>query len=93
MIYPPGTEVVYTNAWLYSTGQAPCGEACRYRGVVISDPKALGGLDPSRFVVVQWSHDPTPTLVLAANVAPLQSAKALDVPSWVSLQKRRKRRR
>ena len=90
-MYASGTPVQYTNAWLYSTGQAPTGDACHYKGVVVDDPKRLGNLDPEKFVVVQWSHRDEPQLILAKNVAPPRTAKLLDIPSWVEQQERTKR--
>lgn len=71
------TEVQYTNAFLYSTGQAPTGEACFYVGTIVEVVDEL-------FVRVQWSHDHARTqLIRAINVAPRNSARALEIPSWV----------
>jgi hypothetical protein len=76
------TEVQYTNAFLYSTGQAPTGDACFYVGTVVEVVDEL-------FVRVRWSHDPArPQLVRESNVAPRNSARALEIPSWVNAKGR-----
>lgn len=92
VMYPIGTQVVYTNARLYSTGQAPTGDACRYRGVIVDAQDVLEGLDPLDFAVVQWSHSDELIVVNLANIAPLRTAKAQDVPSWVSMGRKGRRR-
>lgn len=76
----PGTRVRYTNAWLWFTGNAPAGAPCHYRGTVVSRPDVLGSMDPHRFVVVEWDHDPQPVLLNSDNVAPDGTAKQLDNP-------------
>jgi len=71
------TEVQYTNAFLYSTGQAPTGDACFYVGTIVEVVDQM-------FVRVRWSHDPAhPQLIRAINVAPRNSARAFEIPSWV----------
>lgn len=80
----PGDLVVYTNAWLYATGQAPTGSACRDEGVVVDRPDLLGGLSPERFIVVHWRGENTPRPVSRANVGRRRSARVLDVPAWAS---------
>ena len=70
-------EVQYTNAFLYSTGQAPVGSACFYVGTVVEVVDEL-------FVRVRWNHEPNrPQLVRASNVARRGSVRALEIPSWV----------
>lgn len=95
--FAPGDRVVYTTRWLWSVGLAPTGAACHYRGIVVDRPDLLGGLDPERFVAVDWQDGGEPMVVNVANIGHVGvrgGARTYDVPIWASInQGRRKTRR
>lgn len=86
-----GDTVVYTPAWLHSTGQAQA-DIARYRGVVKSI-EVVGEQVLAR--VTDWTLDgmlvtedelgtPWEPLVNILNIARPMTARAIDIPLWVS---------